>query len=121
MQSRELVDQRTTLISVDVNAQLATIEFDNCEYEVPVSSLRRIFTAGDHVKVLLGNHREFTGYIIVVCDRELVLQDGKSDNVTLSNDMRILECSLFCILTCEIGDCSRLLCRNIQTRPYYVP
>ena len=115
VQSGELVDQRTTLISVDVDAQLATIEFDNREYEVPVSSLRRIFAAGDHVKVLLGNHREFTGYIIVACDRELVLQDGKLDNVTLSNDVRILECSLFCILTCEIGDCPQLLRRNIQT------
>ncbi|KIM56817.1 hypothetical protein SCLCIDRAFT_131830, partial [Scleroderma citrinum Foug A] len=95
--------------------------FDNREYEVPVSSLWRIFAAGDHVKVLLGNHREFTGYVIIVRDRELVLQDGKSDNVTLSNDVRILECSLFCILTCEIGDCPRLLRQNIQTQPYYVP
>ncbi|KIM58806.1 hypothetical protein SCLCIDRAFT_127474 [Scleroderma citrinum Foug A] len=93
------------LISVDVDAQLATIEFDNHEYEVPISSLWRIFAAGDHVKVLLGNHREFTGYVIVAHDCELVLQDGKSDNVTLSNGVRILECSLFCILTCEIGDC----------------
>jgi transcription elongation factor SPT5 len=51
--------------------------------EVPVSSLRKRFKSGDHVKVTNGRYKDDTGMVVSVVD----------DQVTILNDMSMKEVS----------------------------
>ncbi|KAG9308195.1 hypothetical protein JVU11DRAFT_12290 [Chiua virens] len=85
--SPELLGQRATVVSVDVEKWSISLLLDNETYHCALLEQRRLFSLGDHVRIVVGPHRGFVGMVTTVLEDEVVLSSATdlSREVQISN------------------------------------
>ena len=82
--SSELLAERSAIIAVDIDQRSMSLLQDNQIYHCPLLEQRRVFTPGDHLRVIAGSNCGFVGMVITVIQGGLVL----SSSTDLSREVR---------------------------------
>lgn len=71
--SSELRGERAAVVAVNLDQRSVSLLWDNQMYHCPLLEQRRVFTLGDHVRVIAGPDRGYVGTVITILQDELVL------------------------------------------------
>lgn len=86
--SPELFGERAGIVDVDIHHQSVSLLLDGHVYHCHLLEQRRVFTLGDHIRVIAGPDRGCVGMVVTVLQHELIL----SSQTDLSREVSTKYC-----------------------------